>query len=237
MKKKLLALTAALLIVFTQGAFAQDTLWKALCAENITVAAVEGEALFAADDSGARAAEDAALCLCFTAEAGEALAFEYLAPADAREGVLTVTLNGAEKTLVGCGEWAQARLTLAETGEQEAIVRWRRGEGGAGEAALRGASVGQTAQAAGEATYRVVVTDSAGKAVPGAMLQMCDDATCLVLTTDETGAAAHTGAPYPYEIHVLRAPQGYAKPAATLLMPVGGGEAVIVLESEAGEGK
>ena len=237
MKKKLLALTAALLIVFTQGAFAQDTLWKALCAENITVAAVEGEALFTADDSGARAAEDAALCLRFTAEAGEAFAFEYLAPADACEGVLTVTLNGAEKTLVGCGEWAQARLTLAETGEQEAIVRWRRGEGGAGEAALRGASVGQTAQAAGEATYRVVVTDSAGKAVPGAMLQMCDDATCLVLTTDETGAAAHTGAPYPYEIHVLRAPQGYAKPAATLLMPVGGGEAVIVLESEAGEGK
>ena len=71
--------------------------------------------------------------------------------------------------------------------------------------------------------------DADGQPVPGAMIQVCDDKTCMVLTTDENGAVEHAGAPYAYEIHVLKAPKGFAKCADTFVMPEAGGEMTIVL--------
>ena len=51
----------------------------------------------------------------------------------------------------------------------------------------------------------------------------------MVLTTDKNGAVEHAGAPYAYEIHVLKAPKGFAKCADTFVMPEAGGEMTIVL--------
>ena len=80
-----------------------------------------------------------------------------------------------------------------------------------------------------EGKYAVTVLDADGQPVPGAMIQVCDDKTCMVLTTDENGAVEHAGAPYAYEIHVLKAPKGFAKCADTFVMPEAGGEMTIVL--------
>lgn len=84
----------------------------------------------------------------------------------------------------------------------------------------------------GNAAYTIKVVDEAGDPVPGAMIQICDDATCAVAVTDENGSATHVAAPYAYEIHLLKAPEGYAKVTETFHMEPAGGELTITLQKE-----
>lgn len=84
----------------------------------------------------------------------------------------------------------------------------------------------------GTPEYVIMVADAEGCAVPGAMIQICDDATCRVETTDAEGAVKLELTPYPYEIHVLMAPAGYTKPDTLYAMPKEGGTLVITLEKE-----
>ena len=59
--------------------------------------------------------------------------------------------------------------------------------------------------------YRVIVLDRDGNPVEGAVIQFCDDATCSFQVTDAEGVAAFpVGQGKVFEVHVLRAPEGYA---------------------------
>ncbi len=84
--------------------------------------------------------------------------------------------------------------------------------------------------AAAEAEYRIVYTDQDGNPVPGVTVQVCDEATCVLYTTDENGVVTFTGAPYAWEIHTLRLPEGYEGDTQTVTTaPVEGGEVQITV--------
>ena len=60
-------------------------------------------------------------------------------------------------------------------------------------------------------TYRVIVYDTEGHPVEGAVLQLCDDTTCAFQPTDAEGIATFSvSEPKVYDIHVLMVPEGYA---------------------------
>ena len=84
----------------------------------------------------------------------------------------------------------------------------------------------------GTGKYSFTVQDESGAPVAGVMLQICDDGTCAVAVTDANGAATHEAPAYPYEIHVLRVPEGYAAHAETYTMPAEGGSLVITLQKQ-----
>ena len=84
-------------------------------------------------------------------------------------------------------------------------------------------------QSAGECRYEVVCVDEAGGPVAGAMIQLCDDTLCVMLTTDEDGRASHTAPEGDYEAHVLMAPEGYEGTEEIFALPRAGGEIVITL--------
>jgi len=69
---------------------------------------------------------------------------------------------------------------------------------------------GAWAYADGAEKYVIRVEDQNGDPVPGVLLQVCDDVSCMVYTTDESGAAELDVAPGEYEVHVLQAPDGYS---------------------------
>ena len=79
---------------------------------------------------------------------------------------------------------------------------------------LAGASAETSAPAVAansEGIYRVIVLDNDGAPVQGAMVQFCDDSTCMLGLTDNTGTAAFPDAQagHPYTTHILKAPAGY----------------------------
>ena len=61
----------------------------------------------------------------------------------------------------------------------------------------------------GPVTYGVRVVDDAGQPIPGAMVQLCDDHTCQVMITSADGTASLEMEPGIYELHLLKAPDGY----------------------------
>ncbi len=71
------------------------------------------------------------------------------------------------------------------------------------------------AAASSESAYRIFVVDTAGNAIEGAMVQFCTADTCKVAATDASGCAAFADPEGVYEVHVLKAPDGY-KPNETL---------------------
>ncbi len=84
-----------------------------------------------------------------------------------------------------------------------------------------------------ESTYVIQCVDDDGQPVPGVMLQICDESTCQVVTTDENGSYTLTAAPYAWEVHILKAPAGYiADTANVAIMPVEGGVATFMLEKQ-----
>lgn len=85
---------------------------------------------------------------------------------------------------------------------------------------------------AGQGAYVITVTDEQGKPVEGVMLQICDESTCQMSKTGKDGKVIHAGAPYAYEIHVLKAPEGYAKHTEIYTMPLEGGELTIKLKKQ-----
>ncbi|MGN0793636.1 MAG: redoxin domain-containing protein [Aristaeellaceae bacterium] len=80
------------------------------------------------------------------------------------------------------------------------------------------------------ADYTVRYVDQDGNPVAGVMLQVCDDQTCQVYTSDENGVCAFTLAPYAWELHTLKVPAGYEGDTETITVaPAEGGELVFTL--------
>lgn len=89
---------------------------------------------------------------------------------------------------------------------------------------------GEAVEVITEATYTVKYVDQDGNPVAGVMCQVCDEETCQVYTSDENGVCEFTLAPYAWEIHTLKVPEGYEGDTETItLAPVEGGELVFTL--------
>lgn len=82
------------------------------------------------------------------------------------------------------------------------------------------------------APYLFQAVDEAGQPVEGVMFQLCDDKSCQAAITGEDGMAQLSPAPYPYEIHVLRVPDGYVKPEEAFLWEENGGTLALTLQRE-----
>lgn len=86
------------------------------------------------------------------------------------------------------------------------------------------------AKISGTSDYVLKCVDQDGNPVAGVMLQVCDEATCQVFLSDENGQYAFTSAAYAWEVHILKAPEGYtADSTDVVLAPVEGGEMVFTL--------
>jgi len=78
--------------------------------------------------------------------------------------------------------------------------------------------------------YVVKYVDQDGNPVAGVMLQVCDEETCQVFVSDENGVCAFTMAPYAWELHTLKVPEGYEGDTETVtIAPVEGGEMTFAL--------
>ena len=84
----------------------------------------------------------------------------------------------------------------------------------------------------GTANYSVLVKDESGNPVEGAMVQVCDETTCQVFFTDAEGKVTFAMAPYAYEVHLLKAPEGLEAPKDVLHVSPMGGELEIVLNQQ-----
>ena len=67
----------------------------------------------------------------------------------------------------------------------------------------------EAAQESNASGYRVIVKDTEGAPVVGAVVQFCSDNTCLMGETDENGVAAFDTEEGSYTVHILQAPEGY----------------------------
>lgn len=61
-----------------------------------------------------------------------------------------------------------------------------------------------------KAAYTLQFTDQNGAPVAGVIANICDETTCSPMVSDENGVIAFENVPYPYDIHVIRVPDGYA---------------------------
>lgn len=81
---------------------------------------------------------------------------------------------------------------------------------------------------AGPVVYTVKCVDPDGVTIAGAMIQVCSEEICQVYLTGADGTATFEADAYPWEIHVLQAPNGYtADPTRVVIAPVEGGEVTI----------
>ncbi|MCR5485892.1 MAG: redoxin family protein [Lachnospiraceae bacterium] len=80
--------------------------------------------------------------------------------------------------------------------------------------------------------YRIYVSDTDGNGVSGAMIQFCDDSTCKVEMTDDTGLAAFKADKGDYTVHVLKQPQGYKEDNTEYKLPDEYSDLHITLEKE-----
>lgn len=91
----------------------------------------------------------------------------------------------------------------------------------------------QTSLPDGYAQYTIRFVDQDGAAVAGAMAQICDAGTCEVFPADEDGVVSCIKPVYPYEIHVLKVPDGYTfDTTQTFTMDENGDELTITLTKE-----
>jgi len=61
-----------------------------------------------------------------------------------------------------------------------------------------------------KAAYTLLFRDQNGAPVAGVIANICDETTCMPMVSDENGLIQFENAPYPYDIHVIRVPEGYA---------------------------
>ncbi len=80
--------------------------------------------------------------------------------------------------------------------------------------------------------YQVQVNDEAGQPVAGATIQFCSDEECVMGTTDDKGVATFDKEAGSYTVHVLKAPDGYAKDDTEYEAPEKPGTLTIVLKKE-----
>lgn len=89
---------------------------------------------------------------------------------------------------------------------------------------------GEAVEVITEAAYTVKYVDQDGNPVAGVMCQVCDEETCQVYTSDENGVCEFVLAPYAWEIHTLKLPEGYEGDTETItIAPVEGGELVFTV--------
>ena len=62
-----------------------------------------------------------------------------------------------------------------------------------------------------KAGYEVLVNDGAGRPVSGVTVQFCSDTECILGTTGDNGIAAFDKEAGKYTVHVLKAPESYAR--------------------------
>lgn len=83
----------------------------------------------------------------------------------------------------------------------------------------------------GDVVYTIRCVDENGQRIAGVTLQICNDSTCSVYVTDANGECVLTLPSDHYEIHVLKAPEGFAFDSAEIIeAPVEGGELTITLK-------
>ncbi len=145
----------------------------------------------------------------------------YLYPtADAEAAAVVITFMKSEENVNA--------FVSGITDENDAVVgSWTYADGAVPSTdALPDSSV----EALTEASYTVKYVDQDGNPVAGVMCQVCDDATCQVFVSDADGVCAFTLAPYAWEIHTLKVPDGYEGDTETVTTaPVEGGELSFVL--------
>ena len=59
------------------------------------------------------------------------------------------------------------------------------------------------------ADYTLCFTNTLGNPIPGVIVTVCDETSCLPMTSDADGIISFTAAPYPYDIHIIQMPAGY----------------------------
>lgn len=157
---------------------------------------------------------------CAAAEDGleQAVAYSYL-------GDAALLVDGVEAASHSADTWQRGLIKLPAggaltfTGQVERITP----VGGAEAEAILAA--GQDM-----GVYAISVTDESGQPLAGAMVQVCDAASCRLERTDESGLVLLTLPRFAYEVHMLRAPQGYQLPEEAILMPEEGGHWAIPLK-------
>ena len=84
-----------------------------------------------------------------------------------------------------------------------------------------------------KAAYTLRFLDQNGAPVAGVIANICDETTCLPAVSDENGIVSFENVPYPYDIHVLRVPEGYAfDTMQDFTAPANGGEMEFILTKE-----
>lgn len=83
------------------------------------------------------------------------------------------------------------------------------------------------------ADYTLTFIDQQGEFVPGVTVSICDATTCEIMTSTEEGTIEFTAAPYAWEVHVVKAPEGCSFDAqAVWTLDAEGGETIIAIERE-----
>ncbi|MCR4908347.1 MAG: TlpA family protein disulfide reductase [Lachnospiraceae bacterium] len=80
--------------------------------------------------------------------------------------------------------------------------------------------------------YRIYVSDTEGNLIEGAMIQLCDDSTCRMESTDQSGLAVFNVDQSEYTVHVLKQPEGYKKDNQEYKFPAEYSDLHIILEEE-----
>ena len=83
-----------------------------------------------------------------------------------------------------------------------------------------------------EMTYSAVVTDEKGNPIEGVMVQACNDDLCQVAVTDAEGKCSITSAPTAWQLHILKAPEGYRIPNEVFDVNQDGKAVQITLKAE-----
>ena len=80
--------------------------------------------------------------------------------------------------------------------------------------------------------YTVIYTDQNGDPVPGVMTQFCDAGHLHRGGIRRNRGCTFVGVDFAYEVHVLKAPDGYALPDQNYLMTPGGDVLQLTLEKQ-----
>ena len=86
----------------------------------------------------------------------------------------------------------------------------------------------QNEEPQGDVVYTLRCVDEDGNRIAGVTLQVCNDSSCTVYVTDDNGECVVTLPADNYEIHILKAPDGYTFDSETVVTaPIEGGEVTV----------
>ena len=205
--------------------FGEYTAWilfdEALTARAALPAAVDPEAAFAHSVYDGR--------IMPMSEAADAAGYAVTSPVDTAADTgcpyTVVTLYPAART---AGQPQPiALLVMADEANADAFLDLVRHSTGLALTWRYAEAEGAAPAASGESVYTLLFRDQNGAPVAGVVANICNEDTCTPMTSDADGRITFTAAPYPYTVHVLLVPAGYAfDTAQDFTAPVGGGEMV-----------